>query len=250
VLSVKILSALQTNYIFVGLCKSGVFVVDPGDHIPVVSFMQKIGRKLDYVLITHHHHDHTAGVFELKKIFTNLSVIVPQKEINKFQFECKSAPEFFNILDIDFQTIDIFGHTIGHIGFYLPKQGILFCGDAMFSAGCGRVFEGTMAQMRTSIEKISKLPEKTKVYCAHEYTFDNLRFASTVDPENLDIANEMNKILNLRKNGHKELTIPTTIKKEKLINPFLMLDKYNTRFPDLDKDEIFAKLRLAKDKFC
>ena len=239
--------ALCTNYIFVAICDLGVFVVDPGQAFPVIDFLKSRSLGLDYILITHHHADHTDGIKELKNTFKNVRVIVPQKERVKIPGSDICAPSSFCILGIDFKVMDLPGHTIGHIGFYIKKEDILFCGDALFSAGCGRVFEGTMRQMLQSIENIKSLPEETKIYCAHEYTLDNLKFALYVDKENPDIQKEIAKVAQLCKN--KIPTIPTVLKKEKLINPFLMIEKHHKKFQRFTRQQVFAHLRLAKDNF-
>jgi hydroxyacylglutathione hydrolase len=225
--TITALPAFTDNYIWAITNNATVALVDPGDADICIRFIEKNHLTLNAILITHHHADHTGGIKKLvsycqqKKwpvtVYGPANENIPHCDINLSENDQVNLTE----LAIEFTTIDLPGHTAGHIA-YFSNNGlnpILFCGDTLFSGGCGRLFEGTPEQMLTSLTKLANLPESTQVYCAHEYTQANVNFALTVDPTNQDLINYNKKVNELR--ATKQATIPTSIKVEKQINPFL-----------------------------
>ena len=206
------------------------------------------------VLITHHHFDHTNGLSDLLNK-RGLEVYGPKNNVDGINNIVKNNDKF-KVIGIDFEVIEIPGHTLDHIAFYSINDGepILFCGDTLFSAGCGRVFEGTFDQMYIALKKISKYPKETKIFCGHEYTLSNLKFALAVDENNEDLIKEYDNMKNIVGSGNPSL--PTILEKELKINPFLRCDnhhiknkivsKFNTSDDEL---EVFSALRQWKDNF-
>jgi len=236
---VKIIPCLSDNYSYLIFNKKKIgCVVDPSEAKPVIEIVEKNNITLKYILNTHHHYDHVGGNKELKKRFNS--------KIIGFKDDKDRIP-LIDILVEDNQTwikdgfeVKIFhipGHTSGHICFYFPKENMVFTGDTLFSLGCGRIFEGTYGQMFDSINKLKKLPPKTKIYCGHEYTLQNSDFCIMHDPKNLKLKN---KILDIKKRLDDGLpTLPTVLEDEKECNIFLKA-----------KDvESFSKLRDLKDNF-
>jgi len=228
-------------------------VVDPGDAAPVLAWLgQHPGWTLSDILVTHHHHDHVGGVEQLKNV-CDATVYGPANEQIPARDVALNDNDRITVLGWDFDVFAVPGHTLGHIAFY--HHGLLFCGDTLFAAGCGRLFEGTPEQMHTSLERLAALPDDTLVYCTHEYTQSNLRFAQAVEPANTDIAERMEKVNQLRANG--KMTLPSTLALEKLTNPFLRTaetsvkqkaDERNGR-DNRSGSEVFASLRSWKDTF-
>ena len=247
-LRIAIIPALKTNYVFFGSYAGKNFVVDPGEARPVVDFLSAAKLDLHFVFITHHHLDHTAGVADLKGLFKDLQVFGSQRELHLMPFRCEPFPQSFYISDLQFEVLNLPGHTIGHVGIYVKKAKILFCGDVLFSGGCGRVFEGTMAQMLNSLDQINFLPADVKIYFAHEYTLNNLEFATSINKRCKNLKAELENVKKLRSKNLP--TTPTTLAKERLINPFLRLFDYKSNFSCDSRVEIFKNLRLAKDRFC
>ncbi|MDA9557229.1 hydroxyacylglutathione hydrolase [Vibrio sp.] len=215
--------AFNDNYIW--LLKKGQHcsVVDPGDATPVLNYLEQHQLTLDSILITHHHHDHTGGVATLLEHFPHLLVFAPKHDPIQGHHIALEKGDHLSILDEDFEVLDVKGHTLGHIAYFHSNNtndhSIVFCGDTLFSAGCGRVFEGTMAEMKSALDTLASLPDSTLVYCTHEYTLSNIAFALAADPTNVTLQNYHQHALSLRKNNTP--TLPTTIAKEKQINPFL-----------------------------
>ncbi|MBX3708672.1 MAG: hydroxyacylglutathione hydrolase [Gammaproteobacteria bacterium] len=218
-ITIKPIRTLKDNYVWVIINNAShtAVIIDPGEADPVITFLNDNKLSLLAVLITHHHWDHTNGI----------PGIINHSDVPIYGPAAEKIPSVTNIvfenIQIDIpgfptlQALDIPGHTIGHIAYYSP--GILFCGDTLFAAGCGRIFEGTAAQMYSSLQKIAALPEDTKIYCAHEYTLNNLRFAATVEPSNKKINERIQSVTELR---HKNLpSLPSTLREEKETNPFL-----------------------------
>ncbi len=229
-------------------------IVDPGDAQPVFDVLNKQALQLKTILITHHHYDHTGGI---GKILTQYPVTVfgPKHDPVKNLTQTLSENDKIDLpeLQLSFRILEIPGHTLGHIAYY--GHGMLFCGDTLFAAGCGRLFEGTPAQMYTTLQKIAALPDDTQIYCGHEYTEHNLRFASLIEPANDDIAKRLTTTLKLRDQGLP--TLPSTIGLEKLTNPFLRTDlpsvrqaaeKYANKTLS-SPIEVFATIRRWKDVF-
>ena len=231
-------------------------VVDPGEAQPIFNYLKSHKLNLIGVLITHHHADHIGGLNELRHHFSkHIKIYVPKLEQHKIPTYDLAVTEGDKI-DFGFckfSVLNIPGHTLGHIA-YLNKNN-LFCGDTLFSGGCGRVFEGTMEQMLNSLNKIKSLPDKIKIYCTHEYTKNNLLFALQAEPHNQDLKNYYQKILSLCENSTP--TLPSTLKIEKLINPFLRCSSAEIKqsvakkFNLIPKNEleIFTYLREWKNNF-
>ena len=248
------IKSLTDNYIWILRNNSDnlTAVIDPGESDSVNKTLKKNQWDLNQIINTHHHYDHTDGNSKLKEKW-NAELVAPKQEKNKIpniDIEVKDG-DLINLAGLKAKVIHTPGHTIGHVVYYLEKEKILFAGDTIFSLGCGRVFEGSMEDMYLSLKKIKNLDPKTLIYCGHEYTENNLKFAKEVEKQNNDFNFFSNKISNL-----KELdlpTIPTVLEDELKCNPFL-----RTNNPDIalyfgisnDSDlEIFSKLRDLKDKF-
>lgn len=212
--------AFKDNYIWlVGRSDSPyVAVVDPGDAAPVLEALARLSLVPLAILITHHHRDHVGGITELLGRYS-IPVYGPARErIPSLSHPISegdrvSLPE----MGIEFDVLDVPGHTLGAIAYH--GHGLLFCGDTLFTGGCGRLFEGTAAQMHASLAKIAALPADTRVYCGHEYTLANLRFAEIVEPSNIDLQTRMAETKRLRSQGLP--TVPSTLDVELTTNPFL-----------------------------
>ncbi len=252
-LSVEPIKAYTDNYIWLVSTNEGSIVVDPGESKEILNLIDTNEIDLKGVLITHHHYDHTNGLLDLTNKM-NLEVYGPKKieGINNIVNESDK----FSLIGIDFEVIEIPGHTLDHLAFYSPnnEDPILFCGDTLFAGGCGRVFEGTFEQMFMSLKKISKYPKETKVFCGHEYTLSNLKFALEVDKDNKDLVNEFNNIEKLISSDIPSL--PTNLNKELKLNPFLrchdidIKNKVIEKFDIIDDElQIFTALRKWKDNF-
>ena len=252
-LSVEPIKAYTDNYIWLVSTNEGSIVVDPGESKEILNLIDSNKIDLKGVLITHHHYDHTNGLLDLTNKI-NLEVYGPKKieGINNIVNESDK----FSLIGIDFEVIEIPGHTLDHLAFYSPnnEDPILFCGDTLFAGGCGRVFEGTFEQMFMSLKKISKYPKETKVFCGHEYTLSNLKFALEVDKDNKDLMNEFNNIEKLISSDIPSL--PTNLNKELKLNPFLrchdidIKNKVIEKFDIIDDElQIFTALRKWKDNF-
>jgi hydroxyacylglutathione hydrolase len=255
-LKVLAVPAFEDNYLW--LIHDGVHaaVVDPGDAAPILAALDAHNLSLVAILLTHHHADHVGGVPDLLRRF-NVPVFGPRGEaipaITRPLAEGDTAivPE----LGLTLSVLDVPGHTKGHIAYVAPSEGAVFCGDTLFAGGCGRLFEGTPEQMVASLTKLASLPDDTKVYCAHEYTLANLKFAHEVEPGNPDLAARIEAEQIKRNNGQP--TVPSTIGLEKATNPFLRYD----RPPILDRLEqaghiasrepiaAFAALRRWKNSY-
>ena len=215
------LPAFADNYIWMLHDGSRALVVDPGDAQPVLDALQREGLLLEYILITHHHVDHTGGVAELRNL-TGAQVFGPAGEAMPEPLTRLSGGTHCTGLGLQFQVIDVPGHTAGHIAYYseaMDGAPLLFCGDTLFSGGCGRLFEGTPAQMLASLERLSALPDDTRICCTHEYTLSNLKFARTVEPTNQALADYTQRAQALRL--QQQPTLPSRIGLELEINPFL-----------------------------
>lgn len=234
--------AFKDNYIWLLVNRNTqcAAVVDPGEAGSVLHYLREQSLKLSAILITHHHRDHCGGVSELLEHFPT-PVYGPKREVIP---NCSVPLQEGDTIDlhtvgISFRILDIPGHTLGHIAYV--GDGQLFCGDTLFTGGCGRLFEGTPEQMLNSLNKLKKLPPDTKVYCGHEYTLANLQFAINVEPDNLDLTQRLQNVAEHRK--RLEATVPSTIEVELKTNPFL-----RTQIPPIIKAaEGFAKQKLLKE---
>ncbi len=215
------LPAFSDNYIWILHDGQRALVVDPGESAGVQQWLAQHRIQLDTILITHHHADHTGGVAELREA-TGARVIGPAFETMPEPLQRVAGGESVEVLGIRFDVIDVPGHTAGHIAFFAseaPGGPLVFCGDTLFSGGCGRLFEGTPAQMHESLSALAALPGSTRVCCTHEYTLSNLRFAVAVEPDNADLLGYQARCEQLR--AQNRPTLPSSIELEQRINPFL-----------------------------
>ncbi len=251
---VEILPVLSDNYVYLihetGAGATGV--VDPAVAEPVLSRLQEKGWSLDWILSTHHHADHTAGNLEIKQE-TGCRIVGPAAERERIPGIDVAVGEGdrFQLGDAEAQVFDTPGHTSGHISYWFAEAKALFCADTLFSLGCGRLFEGTPAQMWSSLQKFEPLPDDALVYCGHEYTLSNAKFAVTVDPDNGVLQSRLAEVERLRAAG--ERTIPTTLGEERAANPFLRPgDPAIRRLLDMANAtdaEVFGEIRRRKDGF-
>lgn len=251
------LAALRDNYIWAITHpqQRSMLVIDPGEASPVLDYLQQQELTLQGILLTHHHWDHVNGVAELVR--AHPAPVYGSQE-NPYQGVTHRLVDQERVKINDyfpsFACIAIPGHTLDHLAYY--SEGLLFCGDTLFAAGCGRLFEGTPAQMYDSLQKLATLPGHTQVYCAHEYTLDNLRFAHQAEPSNSHILQRMHAVEALRKQGLP--SIPATLSEELQTNPFLRCDvteikqqaeQYSQQsLPD--PIAVFAALREWKNSFA
>jgi len=251
------LPAFQDNYLWLLHDGQRALVVDPGDAQPVATFLAQSGLQLEAILVTHHHPDHTGGVAALRDA-TGAKVYGPAREKIPQPFHALVEGDTLQALGVDFQVLDVPGHTAGHIAYYAPDvegEPVVFCGDTLFSGGCGRLFEGTAAQMLASLDKLAALPAHTRVYCTHEYTLSNLKFARAVEPQNVELQQYQQRCEALRGNG--EPTLPSTLDTEKKINPFLRTRSDSVRhaaqtFNGADPHDdvaVFAAIRQWKNEY-
>lgn len=230
--------------------------VDTPDAAAYEKELKSRGWKLSHIFNTHHHWDHTGGNLELKQKNKELKICGPASEtIPGCDVPLAGGDEItsFGGDKTQIQIIDVGGHTNGHIAFYFPNDDILFSGDALFSLGCGKMFEGTPSQFWSSLKRLRSLPDETVVYSAHEYTQGNARFAVSVEPGNAKLVARVEEINNQRKRG--EATVPSLLAAEKETNPFLRGDisdeiRKNVGVVSGDSDDVvFGKVRRAKDTF-
>jgi len=210
--------AFKDNYIWLLRKGASAVVVDPGDARPVLDLLEREGLTLTSILITHHHADHQGGVARLLENYA-APVFGPAAE----SITAITRPLFggetirLESLDLELQVLAVSGHTLGHLAYF--GSGCLFCGDTLFTGGCGRLFEGTPAQMHDSLTRLAALPEQTAVFCAHEYTETNLRFALAVEPRNRRLRERVDEVAVARAKGWA--TVPSTLALERATNPFL-----------------------------
>lgn len=250
------LPAFTDNYIWMLHDGTDAVVVDPGEAAPVLSALDERHLTLAAILVTHHHGDHVGAVDALRSRLKG-PVYGPKRERIPEPFVALGDGEVVDVLGLRFDVLDVPGHTAGHIAyFHAGHDGapILFCGDTLFSGGCGRLFEGTAEQMHASLERLSALPGDTRVCCAHEYTLSNLKFARAVEPNNADLARYGVHCETLRAAGQP--TVPSTIAVERAINPFLRCAQAEVTASaraqgarSADGTEVFATLRRWKNEF-
>lgn len=250
--------AFSDNYIWAWHDGQRAAVVDPGETSGVLAWLKAEGVALDTILLTHHHADHTGGVAALREA-TGARVIGPVRETMPEPLQRVDHGESVSVLGRDFQIIAVPGHTAGHIAYFCadwPGAPLLFCGDTLFSGGCGRLFEGTPAQMHASLSRLGSLPGKTRICCTHEYTLANLKFALAVEPHNAELIHHHLICLGLREKGLP--TLPSTLALEKAINPFLRgnvpevaasAQAHAPQLPHPDAQAVFATLREWKNHF-
>lgn len=247
---------LRDNYGYLIACEESneAAIVDPSEAEPVLRRVEQEQLKLQAILNTHHHRDHTGGNPRLLERFRArvYGHRLDRERIPGLNHPLDEGDEI-TIGDLKGKILFVPGHTKGHIAYLFHNA--LFCGDTLFVAGCGRLFEGTPAEMLSSLERLRSLPPETLVYCGHEYTQKNLEFALTVEPQNKKVADKLERVRPLRAKGLP--TVPSTIREEIETNPFLRWESEEIRenlkrkFPDLDPGpvSIFAKVRELKDRF-
>lgn len=215
------LPAFQDNYLWLLQDGPRAIVVDPGDAAPVLAALQQAAARLEAILVTHHHGDHTGGVAALREA-TGALIYGSAGEPMPEPCQRVRGGDTVDVLGLRFEVIDVPGHTAGHVAYYCPDVDgapLLFCGDTLFSGGCGRLFEGTPAQMHDSLQRLAALPGPTRVCCAHEYTLSNLKFAREVEPGNENLIHYTQRCEALR--AQDLPTLPSTMAQERAINPFL-----------------------------
>lgn len=252
------LPAFADNYIWLLHDGNDAVVVDPGDCAPVIEALDRLHLRLVQVLVTHHHSDHVGGLAGLQTRLRG-EVIGPATEDIAGPMRRVRGGDHVSVLNRDFEVIDVPGHTAGHIAFFHAgsasgDEPILFCGDTLFSGGCGRLFEGTPQQMHESLQRLGALPGSTRVCCAHEYTLANLRFARTVEPGNRPLAAYTAHCEHLRAAGLP--TLPSRMSDELAINPFLRCTEPEVTHSARSRvagaqsaAEVFAALRQWKNDF-
>lgn len=263
-LQVSAVPAFQDNYFWLIDDTKSAIIIDPGSAFEVEQILKQRSLKLSTILLTHHHADHIDGV---KTLLNNHQALClgPSETSTKVSLsECVSETSQIQISapQLKLQVIAVPGHTLGHIAWFAAEQKWLFCGDTLFAAGCGRLFEGSAEQMFKSLQRLAQLPDDTQVFCAHEYTLNNLKFALTIEPDNALLQQRFSQEQNKRDQNLP--TLPSSIGLEKQTNPFLRCSEKNIQesvhlkeyLPNQlseDADEracqIFTALRLAKDNF-
>jgi len=214
----------------------GTAVVDPGDAAPVLAEAERRGWAIDQVWNTHWHRDHTGGNLAIKQA-SGARVSAPAAEDIPGRDVALAEGDEVRIGCHVGRVIEVPGHTLGHIALIFDDDRIAFVGDTLFAMGCGRLFEGTPAQMYRSLQRLTELPDETRLYCAHEYTLSNARFAAQAEPDNVAIAHRLARVQEMRSAG--EITVPTTVAQERETNPFVRSTN----------EEEFARRRAAKDSF-
>ena len=225
---VSAIKAFSDNYIWTLIKDGEVTVVDPGDPEPVSNYLNEKGLTLKNILITHHHFDHTGGIEKLTDLY-GCEVYGPDGgHIKGIGVAIQDNQEFM-ITDVIFKAFATPGHTLDHLSYYVADDSnpLLFCGDTLFSGGCGRLFEGSPKQMHASLSRLSELPGKTKVFCTHEYTESNLKFALAVEPNNSHLKEKFSEVLQLRSEDKE--TLPSTIGEELKVNPFMRCNELDVK---------------------
>jgi hydroxyacylglutathione hydrolase len=256
-LSISPIPAFSDNYIWCVARDGEAIIVDPGDAVPVLKHLEQHQLKLSAILITHHHYDHVSGIELLCQHYPQTPVYGPENQCPDINQRLNHG-QSITLLGHEIDIIAVPGHTLDHIAYFIPDTSpapLLFCGDTLFAGGCGRLFEGTAEQMLTSLGLISALPINTKVFCAHEYTLSNLRFAQAVEPENLELQQRIKNDSAQRAQGRP--TVPSELALELLTNPFMRTEQSavehsvlaHTGLKHLEEKDIFSNLRKWKDNF-
>lgn len=260
-IEIAMVPCLSDNYCPVVTCKKTgmVAVVDTPEFGPIHKYLQSKNLKLTHILNTHKHWDHVGANEELCDTYKDVEVYGPNKDMdNSGKVGEQAIPritkswnhkETFKFGECHVEVLDVPGHTVGHIAYYLPDQKIVFSGDALFVLGCGRMFEGTYPMFWKSMKVFKDLPDDTLVYCAHEYTEANLRFALSADPNNTYLQKMGQRIKELR--GQNLITVPSIMGQEKAANPFLRADEpyMREKYGGAEDHDVFGGIRKAKDTF-
>lgn len=253
-IDIQIIPALSDNYIYLMRDRGSgaVAVIDPGDDEPVKAALNRLGWRLTHILITHHHADHTAGNLSLKTAY-QCPIVGPAAEAARIPGldEQVAEGDTYKVGDAEAKVIETPGHTLGHISFWFEDSNALFCGDTLFVLGCGRLSEGTPEQQWSSLRKLKALPNDAEVYCGHEYTQANARFALSCEPDNETLQEKAREVDELRAAGKP--TVPSTIGLEKAANPFMRCDDNKfvkaAGLSGKKPAEAFAEIRKRKDNF-
>lgn len=254
-LQIELVPCLKDNYAYLlhDTDTGTVGVVDPSEALPVIDALSRKNRNLTYILNTHHHYDHTGGNSELKARYGAkvIGSAIDKDRIPGIDIVLNDGDKWM-FAGHEVLVIGTPGHTRGHLSFYFPRSGVIFTGDTLFSLSCGKLFEGTPDLMLSSLRKIMSLPDETNIYCGHEYTLSNSKFALAIEPKNEALQSYASHVANLRSKGLP--TIPTTLKTEKSCNPFLRTSSTEIRqalnIPATANDELaLGVIRQAKDNF-
>lgn len=253
-LDIRQIPVLSDNFIYLVQepSRGQVAVVDPAEAEPVLAEAKRLGWTITHILNTHHHGDHVGGNLAIKAA-TGCTIVGPGPDAARIPgIDVKvSDGDTYGLGDEQAQVFFVPGHTRGHIAYWFAGANALFCGDTLFSIGCGRLFEGTAAQMWTSLKRFRDLPPETRVYCAHEYTQSNVRFAVTIEPGNAALRDREAEVARLRAAGQP--TVPSTIGMERAANPFMRADQATVAaavgLAGRDPVDVFAEVRRRKDSF-
>lgn len=249
------IAAFNDNYIWawVDEVKKSAIIVDPGDAVPVLTFLDQKYLTLKAILVTHRHYDHIGGISKLLSVFPEALVFSHKDEQIEQTTQFVLNNDVIHIDQYEFRVIAIPGHTLGHVAYY--SKPALFCGDTLFTNGCGRIFEGTVEQMFLSLKALMMLPDDTQIYCGHEYTLANIKFSLLVDPHNIALQKRLIDVKKMR--SENKPTVPSSLKLEKETNPFLRctdpsivnnVSHYAKKQLNSEVD-IFSELRQWKNVF-
>ncbi len=263
ILQIIPIPAFKDNYIWLIHNGRQAVIVDPGDAAPVLKTLERLDLRLTTIVITHHHHDHIDGVPALLEAFPEITVDAPKQE--KYGFKHKPVSDTYVIelaeFGIKFTVIDVPGHTLGHVAYFMEPNAknhdesdldnVILCGDTLFGAGCGRLFEGTAAQMLSSLNKLAALPPSTQVYCTHEYTLHNINFALRLEPNNQALIQRHSDTLRLR--NLQQPSLPSTIGLELATNPFLRCNsreiQSTLQLTNATNLEVFSAIRELRNHY-
>ncbi len=246
--------AMEDNYFYLihDRVSGKTAAIDPGQSAPIEQVLAAKGWKLDLILLTHHHLDHVGGVVDLKKVH-RCEVVGSEFDKKRLPFIDRALREGdeVHLGEAIARVLDVPGHTLGHIAYYFEANEALFCGDTLFALGCGRLFEGTAEMLWKSLQKIAALPPETLIFCAHEYTAANARFALSIDDHNSALLERAREVESLRKQGRP--TVPSSLGEELLTNPFLRVEegafRKSLQMEGKSSAEAFAEVRRWKDHF-
>ena len=249
------ISLLQDNYAFllVDQEKKECAVIDPSEYLPIKEYIDHFNLKLIAILVTHHHYDHVGGIEELVNNYKDVQVYCSDYDFLQNRVPCKTKAlknnETFDLLGHSFLCLSVPGHTLGAITYYSKALQAMFTGDTLFTAGCGRLFEGSAEQMYHSLSSLSRLPPQTKIYCGHEYTLNNLNFALSLKKDDPYIQDRLKKVEILRKNNKP--TVPEKLEIELKTNPFLQADSDIMKHITGKNNpvDVFSYIRHQKDIF-